>query len=167
MSDDFRVLPVVFETPGRFGDFFWMAEQPEFSRTLFVFNDNEDQFVAFEQGRPSGIERGGGNAGIRPWRGESPPRAAGIPTGDRDRGYRVVDDRVLGVLERALGIVHDLVDTGRYDTLVFSRDKDRELLGVNIFSPHDDYCRLVYQALSAVRPGGPRWRPGGTGLGRP
>ena len=162
MSDEFRVLPVVFRGAGQFGDFFWMRDQPEYARALFVFNDNEEQFVAFEGGEPSGFRAGGGNAGVRPWRGETPPRAAGIPTGRGGVGYSEVDDRVLAVLERALEIVHDLVDTGRYDTLVFSGDPNRQMLGVSIFRPHPDFCHLVYQALSTVRPGGPRWRSGGT-----
>lgn len=167
MSGDFRVVPVVFEARGRFGDFFWMRQQAEFARALFVFNDNEEQFVAFERGEPSGVSAGGGNAGIRSWRGETPPRAAGIPTGRGGQGYANLDDHVGTVLCRALGIVHDLVDTGHYDTLVFSRHETQEMLGVNIYSPHPDVCRLVYQALCAVRPGGPRWRPGGTGVSHP
>lgn len=167
MSREFRVLPVIYRGPGRLGDFVWMREQSEFSRTLFVFNDNEGQFVDFEHGRPSGLQSGGGNAAIRPWRGEDPPRAAGIPTGRTGRGYPILDDHVREVLGRALGIVQDLVDTGRYDTLVFSRDETDETLGVNIFRPHPDICRLVYQALCAVRPGGPRWPAGGTGVPHP
>lgn len=167
MNPDFRVVPVTFEGPDRFGDFFWMGRQPEFAHTLFVFNDNEEQFTAFERGEPSGVAAGGGNAGIRPWRGDTPPRAAGIPTGRQGQGYPHLDGPVFAILERAVGVVHDLVDSGRYDTLVFSGDPTREMLGVSIFRPHPDVCRTVYRALMAVRPGGPRWQPGGTGVPQP
>jgi hypothetical protein len=167
VSEVFRVVPTVFQGPGRVGDFVWMRSRPEFGRSLFVFNDNEEQFVAFERGDGSGFTAGGGNAVIRPWRGEDPPRSAGIPTGIGGQGYRRLDQRVEEVLARAVTVIHDLVDSGRYDTLVFSRDEASEMLGVGIFSPHVDYLRLAYQVLVSVRPGGPRWRPGGTGVPSP
>jgi hypothetical protein len=167
VTGEFRVLPVIYGGPGRLGDFAWMRSQPEFARTLFVFNDNEEQFEDFERGRPGGFTPGGGNAVIRPWRGEDPPRAAGVPTGRTGKGYQRLDERVEGVLGRAVTVIHDLVDTGRYDCLTFSRDASTEMLGVGIFAPHVDYLRLVYQVLMSVRPGGPRWAPGGTGVPSP
>jgi hypothetical protein len=132
-----------------------MREQPEYDRALFVFNDNESQFEAFESGRPSGFTPGGGNAAIRPWRGENPPRAAGIPTGDRG-GYPQLDERVLGVIGRALDVVADLVDGGWYDTVVFSGDQRTERLGASIFSPHPDVLHYVYRMLIGIAPGSPR-----------
>lgn len=167
MSGNFQVRPVVFEGSHRLGDFSWMRHQPEFARALFVFNDNEEQFVAFEQGRPSGITAGGGNAIARPWQGESPPRSTGIPTGRHGSGYERIDERVEEVLTRAFARVQSLVDTGHYDTLVFSQAKDSESLGVGIFSPDPGLCRLVYQVLMAVRPGAPPSSFGGTGVTRP
>ena len=65
-----------------------MIEQPEYADALFVFNDNEGEFRA-HQGHAPGARRchaGGGNAVIRPYQCEDPPRAAGIPTGDHG-GY--------------------------------------------------------------------------------
>ena len=167
MTENFSVRPVVYEGSHRLGDFSWMRHQPEFARSLFVFNDNEEQFVAFEEGRPSGITAGGGNAIARPWQGEAPPRSTGIPTGRRGEGYASLDDSVIAVLNRAFARVQALVDTGQYDTLIFSRAKGSESLGVGIFSPDPDLCRLVYQVLMAVRPGAPPWSSGGTGVTRP
>ena len=171
MTADFRVLPVVFDGPGRHGDFVWMRNQPDFSRALFVFNDNEEQFVAFERGRPEGFSPGGGNAGIRPWRGESPSRAAGIPTGRRGRGYESLDADVAEVIGRAFAVIQSLVDSGEYDSLVFSRDSRDEAIGASIFAPDPLVRRRIYRALVEIRPGRPStWpdpTPGGTGVTRP
>ena len=38
------VLKSHFEGAGREGDFSWMIRQPQHERTLFVFNDNEEEF---------------------------------------------------------------------------------------------------------------------------
>ena len=69
-----------------------MIQQPEHARTLFVFNDNEEQFRAFLRNEPSGCTGGGGNAVIRPWRCSEPPRAAGVPTGAGGAGYPALTD---------------------------------------------------------------------------
>ena len=171
MTVDFRVLPVVFDGPGRHGDFVWMRNQPEFARSLFVFNDNEEQFMAFEHGRPEGVSPGGGNAGVRPWRGENPPRSAGIPTGRHGRGYASLDGDVSEVIGRAFRMIQTLVDSGEYDTLVFSRDAHVEALGASIFAPDPLVRQRVYQALVKIRPGRPSPWPdptsGGTGVTHP
>ncbi|MGA0781033.1 MAG: hypothetical protein ACO3Q4_05770 [Ilumatobacteraceae bacterium] len=171
MTIEFRVVPVVFEGPGQHGDFVWMRAQPEYANALFVFNDNEEQFVAFERGQPEGVSPGGGNAGVRPWRGENPPRSAGIPTGRRGRGYGSLDAKVTEVLGRAFAEIQALVDSGRYDTMVFSRDSRLEALGASIFAPDPLIRQLVYRALVRVKPGHPSpWSdstPGGTGVTHP
>ncbi|REJ76214.1 MAG: hypothetical protein DWQ47_11405 [Acidobacteria bacterium] len=37
----------VFKHSGEYGDFAWMIEQPEYADALFIFNDNEEQFLAY------------------------------------------------------------------------------------------------------------------------
>ena len=39
------VIKSTFTGPGRDGDFAWMVLQPQFARTLFIFNDNEEEFL--------------------------------------------------------------------------------------------------------------------------
>ena len=77
----------------RDGDFAWMIDRPEHSRTLFVFNDNEHQFYDHQAqlGTAHRCLAGGGNAAIRPYQCLTPPRATGIPTG-RNGGYRSLDE---------------------------------------------------------------------------
>lgn len=119
-----------------------LIKEPTHAKSLFIFNDNEEAFVAFERGEPAGIQQGGGNAIIRPYRDPRLERvsAAGIPTGKRGNGYSAADE-VAGkrAIERSLDVIWDLLTQARakdepYDKLNYSADPDNpEMLGVGIF----------------------------------
>lgn len=72
-----EVIGSVFAGAGKIGDFAWMIRQPEYADVLFVFNDNEEQFRAYRKDPQGsyGCSPGGGNAIIRPYQCQSPPRA--------------------------------------------------------------------------------------------
>jgi hypothetical protein len=147
-----EITGVVFEGAGRHGDFGWMVEQPQYADALFVFNDNEGQFRAFRLDSRSraGCSAGGGNAGIRPYRCQEPPRAAGIPTGDGG-GYSSLDDHARAVIDEAIGVIRDLVASGRYRRVFFSASPgDPNLLGTGIFDVGEDVRRYVVQQLRAL-----------------
>jgi hypothetical protein len=127
-----------------------MIEQPTYGRALFVFNDNEEQFLAFLRGEPAGLRRGGGNAVIRPFRATVPPRAAGVPTGRAGRGYDGLSPAVLRVLDRALDHVRELLATGNYDTLYFSRSASGPTLGTGIFEVAPEVRQYVYDGLRGL-----------------
>jgi len=148
-----EVIGSIYIRESQEGDFVWMAKQPEHARTLFVFNDNETQFRAFVDGSAVGLSEGGGNAKIRPLRGETPPRAAGIPTGDRS-GYKKLDARTKTVIDEALEIVRKLVETGRYERIIFSRDKHHAYLGAGLFDPAEEVKQYIYDRLMALGSGG-------------
>ena len=80
------VLRSRFTGTGQDGDFAWMITQPEYARTLFVFNDNEEEFYAHLRGGQHTCSPGGGNAAIRPWQCRDEPHAAGVPTGSYTPG---------------------------------------------------------------------------------
>ena len=72
-----KVRGIPFCGKNQNGDFVWMRDQPEFSNSLLVYNDNFlDSLITTEN-------TGSGSAIIRDtsWRFSSHPRAAGIPTG--------------------------------------------------------------------------------------
>jgi hypothetical protein len=144
------VVPLVFNGQGCVGDFAWMIEQPTYGRALFVFNDNEEQFLAFLRGEPAGLRRGGGNAVIRPFRATVPPRAAGVPTGRAGRGYDGLSPAVLRVLDRALDHVRELLATDNYDTLYFSRSTSGRTLGTGVFEVAPEVCQYVYDELCGL-----------------
>jgi hypothetical protein len=145
MSGAARVTlrPSVFAGGGKEGDFAWMIEQPAYDRALFVFNDNEGQFLAYMQG----ISAGGGNAVIRPYQGWG-PKAAGVPTGP---GYDALTRHNRAVIDQALARIRALIKSGRYTTLVYSADKaDPSLLGHGIFTVGDDVRRYIVSELQAI-----------------
>ena len=127
MRKKINVIPSTYSGCGQEGDFEWMLTQLEHERTLFIFNDNEEQFGAFVKGESGGFTRGGGNAAIRPFRKMSPPRAAGVPTGKSGRGYSSLDEPTKAKIDHALAVITDLLETSNYDSIVFSANETKPL----------------------------------------
>lgn len=131
------VIKSVFQGEGREGDFGWMIRQPHHERTLFIFNDNEEEFYAHFRGGPHTCSAGGGNAVIRPYQCDPHRRAAGMPTGTYEagphyKGYSSLDDQVRRAIADAITQVGSLLHTGRFDALAFSWS-DETKLGGKIF----------------------------------
>ena len=147
----FQAIPSIYVGGGRDGDFSWMEKRPEHADTLFIFNDNEEQFLSFMRGETFGFSGGGGNAAVRPLRGEDPPRAAGVPTG-RGSGYQDLDGPTKAVINQSLAVIQELVNTGRYKRLIFSKDKELDTLGTELYGPVDEVKQYIYDQLKAMRP---------------
>ena len=133
-----RIIKSTFTAPGQDGDFGWMIRQPEHARTLFLFNDNEEEFLAHHRGGQHRCTAGGGNAGIRPHQCREPQQALGIPTGTYEpgphyKGYSSLDSHVIAVLDQAFERLGTLLASGRYDAVAFSWD-DKTKLGGKIFT---------------------------------
>ena len=143
-----QVIGSQFSGPGAPGDFGWMIERPEYADALFIFNDNEEQFRAYVEDPTggAGCSRGGGNAVIRPYRCADPPRAAGVPTGSGGAGYASLTDAVQGVVDEAIGVVRELLASGRYERVIYSAAADGGL-GTGIFSVGDDVKRYIVDEL--------------------
>ena len=150
-----EVIGATFEQPGRYGDFGWMIRSEEYDDALFVFNDNESQFRAFRDhphGGP-GCSPGGGNAVIRPYRCQEPPRAAGIPTGGHG-GYPRLDDHARAVIDEAIEVIRDLLATGHYRRVFYSASRgEPDLLGTGIFEVGNDVRRYVVEQLRTLASG--------------
>jgi ribA/ribD-fused uncharacterized protein len=135
-----NVIGSIFEGSGKPGDFGWMIEQPEHDDSLFIFNDNEEHFLAFRK-NPKGknaCERGGGNAVVRPYQCKVPQRAIGIPTGAKQRGYNKLTAHVKQVIDDAIATIRRLVGTGRYQRVIYSAKNAAGDLGTGIFEVGDD-----------------------------
>lgn len=110
-------------------------------RTLFIFNDNEEQF-------PNGVKLGGGNACVRPLRRMNPPRAAGIPTGCRGRGYTSLTPHVKALIDKSFAIIDKLVATRQYDRVRYSCTKtDKFSIGTSIFRVNPDVIKYIAKQL--------------------
>ena len=152
MTKSFAVITSVYSGSGRDGDFAWMSRQAEHEKTLFIFNDNEEQFQAFVKGERSGITAGGGNAGIRPLRGLKPPRAAGVPTGDRNGGFAALDIHAKKWIDQSLSLIQELLDKGQYERMIISRDSSEATLGTGIFHVNSDVKKYIFDSLMSMRP---------------
>ena len=126
-----------------------MIDRPEYARSLFVFNDNEAQFIAFFTGHPLGLQAGGGNAAIRPHQGHSPSRAAGIPTGN-SAGFAELDLNVKALIDDAMAHIKRLLATGNYDEVIFSYDAKNNTLGTGIFDVGMPVKQYIFDALMAL-----------------
>jgi hypothetical protein len=140
-------IPTVFTGYGKWGDWEWMQEDPDWAHTLFVFNDNEEQFDAYVNGLTSGFTPGAGNALARPWRQFNPPKAAGIPTGKNGYGYQVLDETTQEKIDQALTIVGKLLKSFYFDRLVFSSNEDRSTLGISTYKVGEDVRKYIFDRL--------------------
>lgn len=148
-----QVTGLVFRGAGRYGDFSWMIEQPDYADALFVFNDNEEQFSAYmkDPDGAAGCSAGGGNAVIRPYRCASPPRAAGIPTGTLGAGgYPALTDGVRRVIDEAIAHIRSLVARHRYRRVFYSAADARGALGTGIFAVGEDVKEYVVTRLRGL-----------------
>jgi hypothetical protein len=144
-----QVIKSRFLGPGQDGDFSWMIDRPEYARSLFIFNDNEMQFIAFHTGHAAGFTAGGGNAAIRPYQGHSPIRAAGIPTGEKS-GYQHLDLNVRALVDDAMAHIQRLLTSGNYDEVIFSYDAKNDSLGTGIFHVADEVKSYIFQNIIAL-----------------
>ena len=135
-----------FTRSGMEGDFGWMIEQPQYARSLFVFNDNEAQFEDFHANKPSGLRAGGGNAIIRPYQKGVQPRAAGIPTGNGS-GYTQLNAHVLNVIDMAIDHIKNLLASGDYDEVIYSYNPDENTLGSGIYDIDNSVRDYIFDAL--------------------
>lgn len=136
------------------GDFGWMIRQPEYTRTLFLFNDNEGEFLAHHSGGPHTCDPGGGNAAIRPYQCQTPQRALGIPTGTYSAGvhylgYSCLDAHVVSILDLAFARLDERLSTGHYDSVAFSWDEETKL-GGRIFNTAQSVRNLVVERIFAA-----------------
>jgi hypothetical protein len=146
-----ELVPSTFAGRGCAGDFAWMIEQPEYADALFVFNDNEGEFRAHQRHAPGArrCHAGGGNAVVRPYQCQDPPRAAGIPTGDRG-GYPRLTDDARAAIDDALAAITTLLAAGGYERVIYSAADDSGALGTGIFDVGDDVKRYIVSGLRAL-----------------
>ena len=144
-----KVTKSQYTGSGCAGDFSWMIDRPEYARSLFIFNDNEMQFIAFHTGHEAGFTAGGGNAAIRPYQGHSPFRAAGIPTGEKS-GYQQLDKNVRALVDDAIAHIQRLLKSGNYDEVIFSYDAANDSLGAGIFVVGDEVKSYIFESIMAL-----------------
>ena len=131
-----------------------MIQQPQYNDVLFLFNDNEHQFLEFYNNRAldtkpvAACSIGGGNAIIRPYQCTTPPRAAGIPTGDKV-GYQTLEESQV-FIDAAFEYIAALLMTGRYQRVAYSAAEDGRSLGAAIFSPSEEVKQYIVNKIYSL-----------------
>ena len=147
-----EITPFSFTGPGRLGDFSWMINNPEYKDTLFIFNDNQEQFISFmdflSTGQPSShaCSAGGGNSVIRPYQCQNPPRSAGIPTGSNGKGYDNLES-AKPYIDASIQHIRRILSSGSYSKVAYSSGKDGVTLGASIYSPSPDILQYITQSI--------------------
>jgi len=159
-GNSIRVSGSIFRGTGRLGDFAWMIKRPEYARTLFVYNDNEEAFDAFQKDRINGAcSAGAGNAIIRPYQCLK-KQAIGVPTGSTPEegapmeGYKSLDGHAKRKIDQAIASILELAQTGNYDMIKFSQAASGNTLGAGTFKVAEEVKNYIFQSLLGLGAGG-------------
>lgn len=148
------VLGVIFSGANKDGDFNWMARQPQYADTLFIFNDNAEQFLqhlaAPTDRNGPGCTPGGGNAVIRPLQCQTPPRALGIPTGAYGMGFDTLDNTAKELIDQAIANIEQVVRQYGYKRIIYSAQDASGMLGTGIFRVGTDVKQYITDRLKAL-----------------
>lgn len=151
-----QIIPTVYTRPNTYGDFKYMIGSGKYSDSLFIFNDNQENFIKFHdylrtgQNRTSACNAAGGNAAIRPYQCTNPQISAGIPTGSNGRGYtNLATSRPY--IDQSINHIKRLLLNGSYKKIYYSAASDGYNLGVSIFSPSDDIKNYIVSSIWSLR----------------
>jgi hypothetical protein len=156
LTSQIQVIPVIYNQNNMIGDFTWMIERPEYNDVLFIFNDNEEQFLIFHEYLNNGNQNlandacnaGSGNAQIRPYQCLNPPKAAGIPTGSYNNGVYVDINTAKPYIDASIRYIRQLLRSGLYKRIVYSAGPDGYILGIKEFNPSPDVLNYITQQIN-------------------
>jgi hypothetical protein len=152
-----QVIPTIYEKPDEFGDFGWMLKQSEYDDGFFIFNDNQEDFLAFLSDPTPGTQgctARGGNSVIRPWQCDARPRAGGVPTGTitNGQGYPSLTPAVRHMIDGAVGVLRGTLASGNYERLFYSAANEAGDLGSGIFKDTlgEDVKKYIVEQLRGL-----------------
>ena len=132
----------IFQKPGKFGDFNWMISRPEYNDALFIFNDNvEDHHTN---------KLGGGNAIVRPYNkyGNGKIRSAGIPTGSKGNGFRVLNQETKKIIDDAILEIKDIIkNDNTIKTVYYSKNPGTFLVGTGLFTVNIEVIKYITKCI--------------------
>ena len=132
-----KIIPSVFKEKNTEGDFLWEIQNNLKPNTLYIFNDNTIDHKS--------AKKGAGNAAIRPYNAYGKNkniRSAGICTGDHNGGFKVLNDRVKQIIRSNVFEIEKLLNTYKYNQIVFSSD-GKQGLGTSIFKVNDEVKKYI------------------------
>lgn len=147
------VHKVWFHGTGKHGDYAWMLRQPQYARTLMIYNEN----LSHHRDKTNNVA-GSGNACARPFRASG--HAIGIPTGHRHGGFQSLHQIVDGgqhnvkeVIDQAIAEIvrHVASQSGRFDSIFYCVNNASEnLIGNGIFQTSIDVRRYITAGIHSL-----------------
>lgn len=147
-----KVIGVIYEGKGKYGDFDWMIKQKKYRRCLFIFNDNEEKHFTCEKGKGNAIIRQYNMYSDYEKRNKDYGVSAGIPTGTLKRGgYKILTERVKNIIDDAFIEVDEWIDSGRIDKIFYSCEEDGYTLGTSLFKVGDKVIEYITEKIDKLR----------------
>ena len=136
----------VYNSRDKNTDYKYLIQNNINPKTLYLFNDNvEHHKTAISQS---------GNAAVRNYniygRGINKAVVAGISTGEKQKGFSRLTPRVKSIIDDEFREVQNLLDTDRFDEVVYSSSKDGGL-ATQIFTPSDDVKDYIIAKLYTLK----------------
>jgi len=141
------IIPSVFKSGVKVGDFGWMIERDQYKDALFIFNDNvRDHNTA---------DVGAGNAIIRPYnkygQHKKYPRSAGISTGYRGIGFETLDAKTKKIIDDEVEEIKALIQEHNYKRIYWSStDIEGSDLGTSEFTVNDKVRRYIVEKINEL-----------------
>ena len=133
-------------------DFSKMILKPENFKSLFIYNENENQFLSASKAA------GGVNAEIRPYRVDAnnlkrqknSGSALGIPTGNNAKGYEKLTDNRIEIINIAIKNIDTfMTEHNDIPTVYWSATSDGSL-GTGIFNVSDSVKQYIVDSLKQL-----------------
>jgi hypothetical protein len=141
-----QIYGIKYIKPNQLGDFNWMCKQPEYSNTLFIFNDNEEYHNSDRKGH--------GNAVVRCYNKYNSnlkkPKSAGIPTGTLSSGgYQELNSDVINIVTGSIKEIKELLQFHSYDSICYSVSLEKKL-GTGIFNVNDKVINYIDEQIKSL-----------------
>lgn len=149
MISTFKIVPSIFKGRYCMGDFKWEIDNRLSPKTLYIFNDNEDDH--------NSDVMGGGNAVIRVYNiygynnvGMSYPCAAGICTGKNYRGYKEFTKEVKQTIDSNIEEIKTILKLGHYTSIKYSAANEDGDLGTGIFNVNEQVKEYIVKKINEL-----------------
>ena len=115
-----NIKGIIYKNKDEYGDFNWMIESGSYKNTLFIFDDNVDEYYTCIEG--NGLSK------IRKYnefgKYEKISSAGIIMCSSYNNGFSKLDSKTKNIIDRCIGDIKRLVMEYGYNEIYFSSDED-------------------------------------------
>ena len=139
---DVQIIGTIFSGVGNYGDFDKMIKSGRHNDTIFIYNDNEEEYY------DKSSCKGAGNAIIRKYNQFSKysknPMSIGIPTGTLEfGGYTDLNDENKIIIDDCISNLIKIIKTHTKTKIFYSAKNHTGILGTGIFKVSEDVLKYI------------------------